>query len=80
MLDVKELALVPVEVHCRAVRSLGTIDELPQLGRDRSFHVQSVGLTHHKTSTRGRLQELNGKETTKSAMLLLVSKCDIGTS
>lgn len=68
MLDMEEFVLVPMEVHGRSVRPLGTIDELPQRGRDRAFHVQSVGLTHHKTSTRWWLQELNSKEATKSAI------------
>jgi hypothetical protein len=60
ILHTKVLGLKLMKMRRRALRSIGTVDELAQIFRDWAFNSVAVCLTEEKATTCWRLQEFSG--------------------
>jgi hypothetical protein len=68
VLDLEVFSLELVEVWGRALRSVGTIDELPQILRNGPFNSMAIGLAKEKAASGGRFKKLSSEETAESVV------------
>ena len=66
MLDTEVLGLELMKMRRRTLWSIGAIDELAQVFRDRAFNGVAVCLTEEKTTAWWRFEEFGGEKTAKS--------------